>query len=70
VKIVDRKDHENFYIHERKMDAPAVEWWSSTYEALEDGECLIDDPTLSRLLHLKGKKAISMEETVDAMVRA
>ncbi|KAK6077954.1 NmrA-like family protein [Seiridium cupressi] len=69
VEIVDRKGHEDFYIQKKKMDAPAVRWWSSTYEVLEDGECLIDDPTLSNLLQSKGKKAKSMEETVEAMIR-
>src|SRR5688572_20928077 len=68
VEIVDRQEHNKHYIHDRKMDAPAVEWWSHTYEALEDGECLIDDPTLSTLLQSKGKSPIRMEDTVTAMV--
>lgn len=69
VEIVDRRAHEDFYIKEKGMDAPAVEWWSSTYDALKDEECLIDDSALSGLLESKGRKAISMEETVSNMVK-
>ncbi|KAI1873775.1 uncharacterized protein JN550_003044 [Neoarthrinium moseri] len=69
VELVGRKGHEDFYIKTRNMDAPAVEWWSSTYDALRDGECLINDPTLTKLLDSKGRKAIPMEGTVAAMVR-
>ncbi|KAI0136774.1 hypothetical protein BJ170DRAFT_30312 [Xylariales sp. AK1849] len=66
VDIVGRQGHEDFYIKDRKMDAPAVEWWSSTYDALEAGECFINDPTLTQLLNRKGRKPITMEETVTA----
>lgn len=69
VELVGRKGHEDYYVQEKKMDAPAVEWWADTYDALEDGECLIDDPTLSKLLHSKSKTAIPLEQTVEAMVK-
>ncbi|KAK7949088.1 uncharacterized protein PG986_009974 [Apiospora aurea] len=68
VEIVGRKEHERHYVEDRGMDRPAVEWWSATYDALEDGECLIDDPTLETLLDLVGRKAVPIEETVKAMV--
>ncbi|KAK0391259.1 hypothetical protein NLU13_0760 [Sarocladium strictum] len=68
VEIVGRQEHNRHYVQDRKMDAAAVEWWSHTYEALEDGKCLIDDATLSKLLQSKGKKPVPMEETVAAMV--
>ncbi|ORY56892.1 uncharacterized protein BCR38DRAFT_450308 [Pseudomassariella vexata] len=68
VEVVGRKDYETYYINEKKMDPGAVEWWSSTYDALEDGECLIDDHTLVKLLATRGKKPVPVEETVAAMV--
>ncbi|KAK8129347.1 hypothetical protein PG999_001727 [Apiospora kogelbergensis] len=68
VEIVGRAAHERHYVEDRGMDRPGVEWWASTYDALEDGECLIDDPTLGRLLDLVGKKPVPIEETVKAMV--
>ncbi|KAK8086199.1 NAD(P)-binding protein [Apiospora phragmitis] len=55
VEIVGRQEHERHYVEDRGMDRPAVEWWSATYDALEDGECLIDDPTLGRLLDTVGE---------------
>jgi uncharacterized protein YbjT (DUF2867 family) len=69
VETIGREEHNKHYVQDRKMDAPAVEWWSHTYDALEDGECLIDDPTLSRLLEIKGKKFIPMEDTITGMVQ-
>ncbi|KAK7978574.1 NAD(P)-binding protein [Apiospora saccharicola] len=68
VEIVGRKEHERHYVEDRGMDRPAVEWWAATYDALEDGECLIDDSTLGRLLGSVGKTAVPIEETVKAMV--
>lgn len=69
VDIVGREKHNTHYIHDRKMDAPAIEWWSHTYDALGDGGCLVEDPTLAKLLESKGKKLVPMEDTVAAMVR-
>ncbi|KAK7979748.1 hypothetical protein PG989_012205 [Apiospora arundinis] len=68
VEIVGRKEHERHYVEDRGMDRPGVEWWATTYDALEDGECLIDDPTLGRLLDSVGMKAVPIEETVKEMV--
>ncbi|KAK6826065.1 hypothetical protein PG987_013559 [Apiospora arundinis] len=68
VEIVGRKEHERHYVEDRGMDRPGVEWWATTYDALEDGECLIDDPTLGRLLDSVGRKAVPIEETVKEMV--
>jgi uncharacterized protein YbjT (DUF2867 family) len=68
VENVGQKGHQDFYIKEKGMDAPAVEWWSDTYNALEDGECLINDSTLTRLLESKGKTPIPLETTVASMV--
>ncbi|KAI1427455.1 hypothetical protein F5Y12DRAFT_153791 [Xylaria sp. FL1777] len=69
VKTVGRQEHERYYVEERGLPKPAVEWWVSTYEALEDGECLVDDSTLEKLLARVGLKPIPVEETVAAMIK-
>lgn len=46
-----------------------ITWWSKTYDALRDGECQIDDPTLEQLLAKKGVKPTPMEETVAEMLK-
>ncbi|KAI0193749.1 hypothetical protein EV127DRAFT_424117 [Xylaria flabelliformis] len=69
VKIVGRQEHERYYVEEQEKPRPAVEWWASTYEALENGECLVDDPVLEKLLSRVGLKPIPIEETVAAMIK-
>ncbi|KAI0455092.1 NAD(P)-binding protein [Xylaria acuta] len=69
VEIVGRREHERYYVEEQGKPKPAVEWWAGTYEALDDGECLVDDPLLETLLHRVGLKPIPVEETVAAMVK-
>ena len=64
LKIVDREEHERYYVEERGMDEPYVKWWSKTYDSLRDHECEISDPTLERLL---GKKATTIDDTIMAM---
>ncbi|KAI1766438.1 NAD(P)-binding protein [Hypoxylon sp. FL1150] len=66
VKIVGREEYERYYVEKRGKEAPAVRWWSSTYAALEAGECKIDDPTLERLLESVGVKATTVEECIAA----
>ncbi|KAI3319107.1 NAD(P)-binding protein [Xylariaceae sp. AK1471] len=69
VKTVGRDEHVRYYVEEQGKPKPAVEWWVSTYEALEDGECLVDDPIFEKLLDRVGLKPIPVEETVAAMVK-
>lgn len=69
VEIVGRQEHERFYVEELGLPRGAVEWWAGTYEALEDGECLVDDPTLEMLLGRVGLKPIPIEETVAVMLK-
>jgi hypothetical protein len=69
VEQVDTKQHVEHYAKERGVDALDVEWWVGTYAALEDGECLINDPLLTKLLESKGRRPIPIEETVAAMTR-
>ncbi|KAF1851961.1 NAD(P)-binding protein [Cucurbitaria berberidis CBS 394.84] len=69
IKAVSRKEYEDFYINEKGMEKPSVEWWSSTYDAVEDGECAIDDPTLETLLKEAGRSPEPLEETIETMLR-
>ncbi|KAI0205714.1 hypothetical protein F4808DRAFT_409990 [Astrocystis sublimbata] len=69
VKTVGRKEHERYYVEERGKPPAAVEWWASTYEALEDGECLVDDEMLEKLLGRVGLKPVPIEETIAAMFK-
>ncbi|KAE9373780.1 NAD(P)-binding protein [Stipitochalara longipes BDJ] len=69
VNIVSREEYVEYYVG-RGRDRAAVEWWSSTYEALENGECLIEDPTLDKMLERLGVEAKSVEETIKEMLSA
>ncbi|CAO2651023.1 Nn.00g093200.m01.CDS01 [Neocucurbitaria sp. VM-36] len=69
LKVVSRKEYEDFYVKEKGMERPSVEWWSSTYDALVEGECAIEDPTLERMLEEAGRSPKSLEETIQEMLR-
>lgn len=69
-KTVSRGEHERFYVQERGMPEPMITWWSKTYDALNDRECEIHDPTLEKLLARKGVKPTPMQETVQQMLKA
>jgi uncharacterized protein YbjT (DUF2867 family) len=68
VKVVSKDEHEQFYIHERGMNQSFVKWWSSSYEAIRNGECATQDSTLEELLKEKGRTPKPFEETVAEMV--
>ncbi|SMY23906.1 unnamed protein product [Zymoseptoria tritici ST99CH_1A5] len=68
LKVVEREEHENFYVEERGMDRPFVEWWSRTYDALRAGECAIEDGTLEKLLATKAVKPKALEDTIREML--
>ena len=70
VEIVGRDEHVRHYVHDRGLRSPAVRWWVGTYEALRDGECVVDDPTLEDLLARVGAKPTPFEDTVKAMIKA
>lgn len=69
LRVVGKQAYEDFYVEEKGMDRPAVEWWSSTYEALERGECRVEDPTLETFLSEVGRKPVAVEETVREMMK-
>ncbi|KAI3401504.1 hypothetical protein diail_10938 [Diaporthe ilicicola] len=68
LKVVSRKEYEDFYA-ERGTERASVEWWSSSYDALRDGECAIDDPTLENLLREAGRSPTPLEATVEQMLK-
>ncbi|KAI4718928.1 NAD(P)-binding protein [Aureobasidium sp. EXF-10727] len=68
-KIVSREELENHYVQDIKLSEPAAKWWAATYDALRDQECLINDPTLEKLLATKGQKPKPVEETIEEMLR-
>ncbi|KAI1641797.1 NAD(P)-binding protein [Daldinia loculata] len=69
VRVVGRREHERYYVEERGLDAAAVRWWAGTYEALEEGECEVDDGMLEELLGRVGVKPEGVEEVVRRMVK-
>jgi len=69
LKVVSKDEHIRHYVEEKGMDRAAVEWWASTYEALEDGECDIQDSTLEKMLWESGRKPKSMRETIVEMLQ-
>ena len=69
LKVVSREEHEHYYVQERNMDKPMIEWWASTYDALRDEECLIKDDTFNKLLASKGRTPKRVEDTVSEMIQ-
>jgi uncharacterized protein YbjT (DUF2867 family) len=67
VKKVGREEYVEHYVASGK-ERVAVEWWSSSYAALERGECEIRDGTLGELLGSRGVEAKGVEETVREML--
>lgn len=69
LKVVSIKVYEDFYVNEKGMERPSVEWWSSSYDALKDEECKIDDGTLEKLLKEAGRQPKALEDTIAEMLR-
>jgi uncharacterized protein YbjT (DUF2867 family) len=69
LKVVSRKEYEDYYVKEKGTDRSSVEWWSSSYDALKDGECAIDDPTLEIMLKEAGRSPKPLEETIEEMLK-
>jgi hypothetical protein len=68
LKVVSPLEHMRFYSEDMGRDGPAVEWWVSTYEALQKGDCKIEDGTFSELLATKGVKPKAVEQTIEEML--
>jgi hypothetical protein len=69
LKVVGKKEYEDYYVENMGMERAAVEWWTSSYEALEQGECKVDDDTLERILSEAGRRPVALEETVREMMK-
>lgn len=69
VKVVGRKEYEDYFVNKKEMERPSVEWWSSTYDALEDGECMIQDETLERILKKAGRVPKPLDDTIREMLQ-
>ncbi|KAF2259036.1 NAD(P)-binding protein [Lojkania enalia] len=69
LKIASKKEYEDFYVDEMGMERLSVEWWSSTYDALEHGECDIKDPTLESMLKEASRKPKPLDETIQDMLK-
>lgn len=68
LKVVSRKEYEDYYVSEKGMERASVEWWSSTYDAVADGECDITDDTLENILKELGRKPKPLEATIEDMM--
>jgi nucleoside-diphosphate-sugar epimerase len=68
-KVVGREEYVRWYVENRGLERDSVEWWSTSYEAVERGECEIGDGTLGRLLESKGVEVTRMEDTIREMVK-
>lgn len=68
LKVVSRDEFCRHYIEERGRNKDHVEWWSTTYDALIDTECLVQDRTLGELLSSKGVQPKQIEETIKEML--
>lgn len=68
LKVVRRKEYEDYYVDKMGRERDSVEWWSSTYDALKAWECAIDDGTLEELLKEDGRKPKALEETMREML--
>lgn len=68
LKVVSRNEYEDYYAN-KGTERASVEWWSSSYDALKDGECAITDPTLETMLEAAGRKPDPLEETIAEMLK-
>lgn len=67
-RVLGRDEYEQHHVGAGRATAAAVRWWSSTYDALEAGECDKQDGALEALLARHGRAPKPMEQTVREMV--
>jgi uncharacterized protein YbjT (DUF2867 family) len=68
LKVVSRKEYEEHYVG-KGMEKASVEWWSSSYDALKDGECAIVDEMLETILKDAGREPKPLEQTIEEMLK-
>lgn len=67
LKIVSSDEFCRHYV-ENGREKGNAEWWCTTYDALTNNECSVQDPTLEELLASKGRKPKQIEETIREML--
>jgi len=67
LKVVSSDDYVKHYV-EKGRDRGAVEWWVSSYAAVDGNECCIKDDTFEKLLSSRGRTPKPVEETIREML--
>ena len=68
VRNVSEEEHVRHYVA-RGKEENAVKWWVATYQAIKDGECLIDEPTFDELMEKAGVKSTAVDATIESMTK-
>ncbi|PSS12721.1 hypothetical protein M430DRAFT_36772 [Amorphotheca resinae ATCC 22711] len=69
LKTVSLEEHCEYYITKMGRDKGAVEWWCTSYAALERNECWIKDSPFNELLSSRGRQPKPVEETIEEMLK-
>ncbi|KAF2281390.1 NAD(P)-binding protein [Westerdykella ornata] len=69
LEIVTQDEYERYYAEEKGRERAEVEWWSTTYNAVLQGECNIVDTTLENMLREAGRRPKPLEETIKDMLQ-
>jgi uncharacterized protein YbjT (DUF2867 family) len=67
LKIVSRNAYVKYHTRMGK-ERESIEWWVSSYAALEENECCIKDRTLEELLSNRSKQPKPVEKTINEML--
>lgn len=67
LKVVSKEEFDDYYTV-RGLERANIEWWSSAYEGIKQGECAVDDPTLENLLKEAGRRPVLFETTLKNML--
>lgn len=68
LSILSESQYVQHYEKEHEMQAPFLEWWSSTYPSLEEGHCNIQDPLLTDLLAKHERQPESFDLILNTMI--
>jgi uncharacterized protein YbjT (DUF2867 family) len=69
LKTVPPKEYCDYYSKKSK-DRASVEWWSTTYAALEQDECCIKGSILTELLLSRGRVPKAVEQSIEEMLHS
>ncbi|KIW03583.1 uncharacterized protein PV09_05338 [Verruconis gallopava] len=68
VKTVTKEEHIKHYVEQRGKQENAVRWWVATYDAIKEGECMIDDPTFDEIMAKAGIEPTAIDTTIGNML--